>query len=187
MELESAQAAPNAQPVKKALETAELSALSADAGAPLRILFADDSPSNQLLIRAMLQPTGHQIDIVFNGLEAVRALETLPYDLAFFDISMPEMDGREALAEVLSRQRRNRLARQFNRPDIPPLPIIALTANVMSGDRESYLADGFTAVISKPFEERELLEAILNYGPAPEDREPLAPLEAQAMAPTGST
>ena len=106
--------------------------------------------------------------------------ETLPYDLAFLDISMPEMDGREALAEVLSRQRRNRLARQINRPDIPPLPIIALTANVMSGDRESYLADGFTAVISKPFEERELLEAILNFGPAPEDRDPLAPLDAQS-------
>ena len=180
VELESAQAAPSTQPEKTALETAELSALSADAVAPLRILFADDSPSNQLLIRAMLQPTGHQIDIVFNGLEAVRALETLPYDLAFFDISMPEMDGREALSEVLSRQRRNRLARQFNRPDIPPLPIIALTANVMSGDREGYLADGFTAVISKPFEERELLEAILNYGPALEDREPLSPHEAQA-------
>ncbi|MEC7140525.1 MAG: response regulator, partial [Pseudomonadota bacterium] len=113
-------------------------------------------------------------------MEAVRALETLPYDLAFLDISMPEMDGREALAEVLSRQRRNRLARQINRPDIPPLPIIALTANVMSGDRESYLADGFTAVISKPFEERELLEAILNFAPAPEDRDPLAPLDAQS-------
>ena len=180
VELQSAQAAPHAQPEKQALETAQLSALSADAGAPLRILFADDSPSNQLLIRAILQPTGHQINIVFNGLEAVRALETLPYDLAFFDISMPEMDGREALSEVLSRQRRNRLARQFNRPDIPPLPVIALTANVMSGDREGYLADGFTAVISKPFEERELLEAILNYGPAPEDREPLVPHEAPA-------
>ncbi|MEC8038777.1 MAG: response regulator [Pseudomonadota bacterium] len=113
-------------------------------------------------------------------MEAVRALETLPYDLAFLDISMPEMDGREALAEVLSRQRRNRLARQINRPDIPPLPIIALTANVMSGDRESYLADGFTAVISKPFEERELLEAILNFAPAPEYRDPLAPLDAQS-------
>ena len=181
VELESAQAAPSTRSRKRRRwKPLSLSALSADAGAPLRILFADDSPSNQLLIRAMLQPTGHQIDIVFNGLEAVRALETLPYDLAFFDISMPEMDGREALSEVLSRQRRNRLARQFNRPDIPPLPIIALTANVMSGDREGYLADGFTAVISKPFEERELLEAILNYGPAPEDREPLAPLEAQA-------
>lgn len=56
----------------------------------------------------------------------------------------------------------------------------ALTANVMSGDRESYPADGFTAVISKPFEERELLEAILNFGPAPEDRDPLAPLDAQS-------
>lgn len=133
--------------------------------APLRLLFADDSPSNQLLIRAMLQPTGHQVDIVFNGLEAVRALETLPYDLAFFDISMPEMDGREALAEVLSRQSRGRLARQFTDSDIAPLPIIALTANVMSGDRESFLADGFTAVISKPFEEHELLDAIRTYGP----------------------
>jgi len=180
VELESANAAPGDRPEAQVLETADLSALSAEAGAPLRILFADDSPSNQLLIRAMLQSTGHQIDIVFNGLEAVRALETLPYDLAFLDISMPEMDGREALAEVLSRQRRNRLARQINRPDIPPLPIIALTANVMSGDRESYLADGFTAVISKPFEERELLEAILNFGPAPEDRDPLAPLDVQS-------
>ncbi|MEC7140524.1 MAG: ATP-binding protein, partial [Pseudomonadota bacterium] len=59
VELESANAAPGDRPEAQVLETAELSALSADAGAPLRILFADDSPSNQLLIRAMLQPTGH--------------------------------------------------------------------------------------------------------------------------------
>ena len=50
----------------------------------------------------------------------------------------------------------------------------------MSGDRESYLADGFTAVISKPFEEREMLEAVLNFGPAPEDWNPLALLDAQS-------
>jgi signal transduction histidine kinase/HPt (histidine-containing phosphotransfer) domain-containing protein len=174
VELETTNTASPGRQDKQAIETADLNALSAHSGKTLRILFADDSPSNQLLIRAMLQPTGHQIDIVFNGLEAVRALETLPYDLAFLDISMPEMDGREALAEVLSRQRRRRLARQHNRPDIAPLPIIALTANVMSGDRESYLADGFTEVISKPFEERDLLEAILRYGPAPEDRETFA-------------
>lgn len=131
----------------------------------LRLLFADDSPSNQLLIRAMLTPTGHQIDLVSNGLEAVRALETMPYDIAFFDISMPEMDGREALAETLARQQKGVLARQEIDPRIAPLPIIAITANVMKGDREKYLADGFTAVIAKPFSEEDLLQAIQTYSP----------------------
>lgn len=131
----------------------------------LRLLFADDSPSNQLLIRAMLTPTGHQLDLVSNGLEAVRALETMPYDMAFFDISMPEMDGREALAETLARQQAGRLARQEINPKINPLPIIAITANVMKGDREKYLADGFTQVLAKPFTEADLLYAIENYQP----------------------
>lgn len=133
----------------------------------LRLLFADDSPSNQLLIRAMLTPTGHQLDLVSNGLEAVRALETLPYDIAFFDISMPEMDGREALAETLERQQAGRLARQEIDPKVQPLPIIALTANVMKGDREKYLADGFTEVLAKPFTEQDLLHAIYTYEPGP--------------------
>ena len=121
----------------------------------LRLLFADDSPSNQLLIRAMLTPTGHQIDLVSNGLEAVRALETMPYDIAFFDISMPEMDGREALAETLARQNQGLLARQEIDPRVDELPIIAITANVMKGDREKYLADGFTEVVAKPFSEED--------------------------------
>lgn len=131
----------------------------------LRLLFADDSPSNQLLIRAMLTPTGHQIDLVSNGLEAVRALETMPYDIAFFDISMPEMDGREALAETLARQDQGLLARQEIDPRVEALPIIAITANVMKGDREKYLADGFTEVVAKPFSEDDLLQAIQSYAP----------------------
>ena len=132
---------------------------------PLRLLFADDSPSNQLLIRAMLEPTGHRVDIVSNGLEAVRALETLPYDIAFFDISMPEMDGREALAQSLKLQKLGALARQEDNPDIAPLPFIALTANVMRGDEETYRADGFDDVVGKPFSEDDLIGAIAQYKP----------------------
>ncbi|MAV46324.1 MAG: response regulator [Alphaproteobacteria bacterium TMED89] len=135
------------------------------AGRSLRLLFADDSPSNQLLIRAMLTPTGHQIDMVSNGLEAVRALETMPYDIAFLDISMPEMDGREALAATLHRQQAGQLARQEINPRIAPLPIIAITANVMEGDREQYLKDGFAEVLAKPFSEEDLLHAIALYAP----------------------
>lgn len=131
----------------------------------LRLLFADDSPSNQMLIRAMLTPTGHQIDLVSNGLEAVHALETMPYDIGFFDISMPEMDGREALSVTLSRQAQGQLARQEIDPRIPPLPIIAITANVMKGDREKYLKDGFTEVLAKPFTEDDLLRAIQTHSP----------------------
>lgn len=142
----------------------------------LRLLIADDSPSNQLLIRAMLTPTGHQIDLVSNGLEAVRALETMPYDIAFFDISMPEMDGREALAETLARQSQGLLARQEIDPRVEELPIIAITANVMKGDREKYLADGFTAVVAKPFSEDDLLQAIQAYAPRVQGVTPSLPI-----------
>lgn len=131
----------------------------------LRILVADDSPSNQLLIRAMLRPTGHHLDIVSDGLEAVRAVETLPYDVVFLDISMPEMDGREALAEILQRQQDGQLARQELDPTVLPLSIVAITANVMKGDREKFMRDGFSEVIAKPFNEKDLLDAIEAHAP----------------------
>lgn len=149
---------------------------------PLRLLFADDSPSNQLLVRAMLEPTGHRVDIVSNGLEAVRALETLPYDLVFLDVSMPEMDGREALARSLDLQQQGRLGRQETQPAIEPLRFIALTANVMQGDKEQYLEDGFDDVVGKPFSEGDLIQAIERHRPATATTAPVT--AAVTAAPT---
>jgi HPt (histidine-containing phosphotransfer) domain-containing protein len=78
---------------------------------------------------------------------------------------MPEMDGREALAEILKRQQDGQLARQELDPTVLPLSIIAITANVMKGDREKFMRDGFSEVIAKPFNEKDLLDAIEAHAP----------------------
>ncbi|HRK70369.1 MAG TPA: PAS domain S-box protein [Micropepsaceae bacterium] len=106
---------------------------------PLRILVAEDNRINQKIITAFLAPGGHTTEVAANGEEALAALKRQPYDLVLMDVQMPVMDGITA----------TRAIRASNAP-WRNIPIIALTANAMAGDRENYLALGMNGYVSKP-------------------------------------
>ncbi|GEM_PF-3326051 len=114
----------------------------------IRILIVEDNVMNQKLCQSILKKLGFQADVAGNGKEAVEILEQRSYDLILMDAQMPEMDGIEA-TEVI----RNPGSRVI-RHDIP---VIALTANAMSGDRERYIAAGMDDYVSKPIQTGELL------------------------------
>jgi PAS domain S-box-containing protein len=113
--------------------------------APLHILVAEDHPQIQVLMRAILEGAGHTVEIVEAGTEAVAAAETGQFDLALMDINMPRMNGLEAVQKIRSAPGRSRT-----------LPVVALTANAMRGDRERYLGAGFDEYVSKPIDIQEL-------------------------------
>lgn len=114
-----------------------------------RVLVAEDNAVNQMVARRMLEKAGHQVDVAANGLEAVQAVEAAPYDLVLMDCQMPEMDGHEATKKI-GRGRRQ-----------PRIPIIAMTANAMPGDREQCLEAGMDDYLAKPVR-AEALPAMLN-------------------------
>jgi len=122
-----------------------------------RILLADDSPANQMVALAMLRDSGCTVDTASNGLEAVAALRTLPYDLVLMDISMPEMDGLEATRAIR---------------DLPgsagTLPVIAMTAHAIVGDRDRFMSAGMNDYISKPVTKHRLYEILDRWLPAGE-------------------
>lgn len=115
----------------------------------VRILVAEDNKINQTVIIAMLEKAGHHVDVVNNGLEAVSAVMRTPYDVILMDVQMPEMDGITATKKIRSLD--------GERGD---MPIIALTANAMVGDREQYLEAGMTDYVSKPIEPAKLAAAL---------------------------
>lgn len=119
----------------------------------VRILIAEDNPSNQMVIKHFLEMSGYRPDVASNGLEALRAAEARAYDLVLMDISMPEMDGITAAAEI-----RN-LARTW---DTAPI-IVAVTAHALPGDRKRFLAAGFDEVLVKPLHKRELLRGLSKW------------------------
>jgi len=127
-------------------------------GAPgavvLSILLAEDNPVNQRVAQRMLEKLGHQVVVASNGREAVDALEAGRFDAVLMDMQMPEMDGLQATATVRARETAQSLAR---------VPIIALTANAMKGDREKCLVAGMDAYLSKPIKSAELKDALDAY------------------------
>jgi signal transduction histidine kinase/DNA-binding response OmpR family regulator len=135
------------------------------AGRPARILLAEDNIVNQQVMLGMLKKMGLQADVAANGAEALHALETLPYDLVLMDVQMPELDGIEA-------------TRRIRQPDSAVLthgiPIIALTANAMAGDRERFLAAGMNDYVAKPVSRQALAEALERWLP-PAATAPSAP------------
>ncbi len=114
---------------------------------PLRILVAEDNPINQRLVLMMLDRLGYRPDVVSNGAEAVKAVAGAPYDVVLMDVQMPEMDGVEATGAI--RESKGLQPR-----------IIALTANALQGDRETYLAAGMDDYLSKPLHIRALIDAL---------------------------
>lgn len=109
--------------------------------AVLNILLVEDNPVNQHVALTMLKKWGHRIDIAWNGLEALEAVQQHAYDLVLMDIQMPEMDGITATQQI----------RQLDGKHAT-VPIIAVTANAMQGDRERFLAAGIDDYITKPID-----------------------------------
>jgi CheY-like chemotaxis protein len=122
--------------------------------APRRILLAEDGVVNQKVAIDLLTKRGHQVTLANNGKEALAALENQDFDLVLMDIQMPVMDGYAATAAI---RQREALSRRH-------LPIIAMTAHAMAGDRERCLKAGMDAYVAKPFRPHELFRAVEETG-----------------------
>jgi signal transduction histidine kinase/CheY-like chemotaxis protein len=122
--------------------------------ASLTILLAEDNPVNQRVAQRMLEKLGHSVVVAGNGREALEAVHHRRFDAVLMDMQMPEMDGLQATAAIRAREMAQGLER---------LPIIALTANAMKGDREKCLMAGMDAYLSKPIKSAELKDALDTY------------------------
>ena len=120
----------------------------------LQVLVAEDNPINQKLIKVVLQNLGLTVTLVENGKEAVEARKNHDYDLIFMDIQMPVMGGVEATHEILAYEKEHQLSH---------VPIVALTANALSGDREKYLKEGMDEYATKPLEVKKIEKLIAGY------------------------
>jgi CheY-like chemotaxis protein len=116
----------------------------------LKILLVEDSLVNQKLAAAILTKEGHQVLVAHHGRDALRQLECETFDLILMDIQMPEMDGVEATRAIRGKEERTG----------QHIPIIALTAHALEGDRERFLSAGMDHYISKPIHTEEMLEVI---------------------------
>ena len=148
----------------------EGSATALGARRPLRILLAEDNNVNQQLAILLLESMGYRADVAANGVEAVEAVNRLPYDLVLMDVQMPEMDGVEATRRI--------------RADGPsPQPrIVAMTANAMQGDREACLAAGMDDYLAKPIRTEELAAALAATPNRAADRPTVTVLDPKALA-----
>ena len=132
---------------------AGLAAMVAERGRlprPLRILLAEDSLVNQTLAIALLEAQGHRVVVVGNGREALAALVSQPFDLVLMDVQMPQMDGLEAATAIRAREKISG----------GHVPIIAMTAHALKGDRELCLAAGMDEYIAKPIRAHALFDVI---------------------------
>jgi PAS domain S-box-containing protein len=135
------------------------------------ILLAEDNPVNQKLTVAMLQKAGYSVEVVENGAQAIEAWRSKPYRLILMDVQMPEMDGFEATRFI----REHEASGQH-------IPIIAMTAHAMSGDRDRCLAAGMDDYLSKPLEREDVLATLEKWlsktSPVPQEPAPAEPGEA---------
>ncbi len=104
------------------------------------ILYVEDNSDNRMLIRRVLEMEGYSVVEAKDGVQAIERLETEPVDLALMDINMPDMDGYTLTARIKAM------------PQFADLPIVAVTANVMRGDRERSLQAGCDGYIQKPID-----------------------------------
>jgi PAS domain S-box-containing protein len=131
----------------------------------LRVLVAEDNPTNQKLVSALLDQKGHQVSIVGNGRLAVERATADTFDVILMDVQMPEMSGLEATEAIRERERATG----------GHVPIVALTARAMAGDREQCFAAGMDAYVSKPVRADELFSAIEAIVGSSSDAESTAP------------
>ena len=138
------------------------------------ILLVEDSLFNQKLAVGLLEKRGHKVTVANNGVEGVAALSSHRFDLVLMDIQMPEMDGLEATRRI----------RESERQTGKHVPIVAMTAQAMIGDRERCLESGMDAYLVKPIHAKQLYEtidAILAAHPAPDEPVQTVPLDMQRV------
>lgn len=115
----------------------------------MRILLAEDNATNQLVVTRLLERFGHRVDSVADGLEAVEAVRTVPYDLVLMDMMMPRMDGVSATRAIRSME-----------AAVARIPIIGLTANAMTTDKEACMLAGMSGFVTKPVTRERLIREI---------------------------
>lgn len=118
-----------------------------------RILVVEDNVVNQKIARHLLEKLGCRVDVAANGEEGVKMLDELSYDVVFMDVQMPELDGIQATERIRAREQESGAH----------VPIIAMTARAMSGDRERCLAAGMDDYVSKPVRRAQLLRMLDKY------------------------
>jgi PAS domain S-box-containing protein len=123
---------------------------------PLRILLVEDNATNQLVALSLLEKDGHTVETALNGQEALTALAAQPFDVVLMDVQMPVMDGFEATAHI----------REAERATGRHVPIIAMTAHAMKGDRDRCLCAGMDGYVTKPIRAEELCRALADFAPA---------------------
>ena len=126
---------------------------SQDARRQLRVLVAEDNPTNQYLIRRILERSGHSVIMAGDGREALDLYQSGAFDLILMDVQMPEVDGLQVTAAIRARER----------ADGGHQRIVAMTAHAMKGDEERCLAAGMDAYLSKPIERRRLAELLERF------------------------
>jgi PAS domain S-box-containing protein len=140
----------------------------------LRILVAEDNMVNRKLVTRLLQKRGHHVDAVENGRAAVDAIDSStqsPFEVLLMDLQMPEMSGFEATHAIRERERESG----------GHLPIVALTAHAMVGDRERCLAAGMDGYLSKPIDVNDLIATVERFGAEHASRPAEAPLTDAAV------
>ncbi len=116
------------------------------------VLLAEDNMINQQVAQGVLRKLGCEVDLAMNGVEAVEAADNNGYDIIFMDCQMPHMDGYEATGEIRRRDIQGNNGRR--------IPIVALTANALTGDREECFAAGMDDYISKPFGQKQIAKVL---------------------------
>ena len=144
-----------------------------------RILLVEDNPINQEVVRCMLENLGAGVEVASSGREALNLVARRPCDLILMDCQMPIMDGYEATRKIRLRERDHQLPRSARYSRRGRIPIVAMTANAMKGDRELCLAAGMDDYLSKPFRPAQLFDFLDRW--LPERRE-----SAAASPPAGS-
>lgn len=124
----------------------------------LAVLVAEDNQTNERIVRAILERAGHEVTAVGNGLRALEELSRRPFDVVLLDVQMPEMDGFEAARHI----------RGGAVPGRERVPLVALTAQAIDGDRERCLQAGMDAYLAKPVDRAELIRTVERLAPPPD-------------------
>ena len=167
----AAPAAEIADPPKSAERAETLAQPEAPTAAPARagprILMAEDNHVNQKIVVSLLKRYGFSVDVVANGLEAIEALQSRPYDIVLMDIQMPEMDGLTAIREI------RRLG-----GELASIPVVAVTAHALQGSREKAIQAGMNDYLTKPIDQEQLLDKIAFWTTAVPDGRAADPPDA---------